>query len=408
MWLITCYLRQFQNKVKLGDGPLSKTTYKKKLKNGKEYYFYRLRHKNLKKPKDIYGSTVKELESKIKTLTNELDNNINDNKEYFGTLLKDWLYNVHLINKKPSTKERYDSIFRNYIEDSPIYNLKLKDLSSTDIQNYYKDLLYRGKSAATIKNLNKLIAPSIRYAYNNNRIIKDFSVAIVLPKDDEEIKLTKVSEVKPFSLQEQIQFLDTIKGHELELLFITALDTGLRQGELFALTWNDIDFKKGCISVNKSFKSVKNIDTGEYENIIQTPKTSKGIRIVPIPTHLIDKLTQYRLEQKTLKLKMSNLYEDNRLVFCNQYGKYLDSSNVLKKFKKILKDSELKDRKFHDLRHTYATRLFELGENPKTVQDLLGHSNISITLDTYTHVLDSMKEKVASKINDLYIYMGVK
>ncbi|ABK60564.1 tyrosine-type recombinase/integrase [Clostridium novyi] len=387
---------------------MAKTTYRKKTVNNKEYYFYRLRHKNLKKPKDIYAKTVKELDSKIKMIIKELDNNITNNKEYFGAFFKDWLYNTHMINKKPSTIERYDSIFRNYIEDSIIYDIKLKELNPSDIQNYYNVLVTRGKSISSIKNLHKLIAPSIRYAYDSNRIMKDFSRAIIIPKDKEDTKLKKSSDVKPFTLEEQLKFIEAIKGHELEMLFLTALDTGLRQGELFALTWNDIDLDTRHISVNKSFKSIRNISTGKYENIIQTPKTSNSIRLVPIPVHLIDKLKQHKLLQKTLKLKLANLYEDNTLIFCNKFGKYLDSGNVLKKFKKILNDNNLNDRKFHDLRHTYATRLFELGEEAKTVQTLLGHSNISITLDTYTHVLDSLKEKAVSKLDTLYVNVGVK
>ncbi|MGV2686299.1 tyrosine-type recombinase/integrase, partial [Clostridium perfringens] len=141
-------------------------------------------------------------------------------------------------------------------------------------------------------------------------------------------------------------------------------------------------------------------EKGEY--LLQTPKSIKANRTVTIPTVLVKRLKQYRIEQLQNKLKISNLYTDNNLVFCNQYGRYLDSSKVRKELKKILKDNKMSDRKFHDLRHTYATRLFELGEDPKTVQELLGHSNISITLDTYTHVLENMKKKAASKLNDLY------
>ncbi|WP_282804671.1 tyrosine-type recombinase/integrase [Clostridium tetani] len=387
---------------------MAKIIYKKKLKNGKEYYFYRLRHKNLRKPRDLYGTTVKELDKKVKMLTKELDDNISNNKEYLGLFFEHWLYNTHMVNKKDSTKERYDSIYRNYIKESTIYDIKLNELVPSDIQEYYNDLLISGKSIASIRNLNKLIAPCIRYAYDSNRIIKDFSRAIVIPKDKEDDKLNKVNDVQPFSLEEQLKFIEAIKGHELEMLFLTALDTGLRQGELFALTWNDIDFNSRCIRVNKSFKSIRNISTGKYEGVVQTPKTNKSIRLVPIPVHLIDKLKQYRLHQKALQLKMANLYQDNTLVFCNKFGKYLDSSNILKKFKKILNANELQDRKFHDLRHTYATRLFELGEEPKTVQTLLGHSNISITLDTYTHVLDSLKVKAISKLDDLYRNVGAK
>lgn len=385
---------------------MAKTIHKKKIKNGKEYYFYRLRHKNLKNPKDIYGSTVKELEEKIKDLKNDLDNNITDNRALFGAFFKDWLYNTHMADKKAATKERYDGIYRNYIENSPIYTIKLKDLEPSHIQNYYNDLVSNGKSISVITNLNKLIAPCIRYANISNRILKDFSKAIVLPKTPQNI--SQSNDVIPFTLDEQLKFIEAIKGNDLEMLFITALDTGLRQGELFALTWNDIDLKNKVIYVNKTFKRVKNTDTGEYENIIQSPKTKKGVRVVPIPYHLIDKLNRHRLNQKSLKLKAANLYEDNNLVFSNTFGKYLDSGNVLKKFKKILKDNDIPTRKFHDLRHTYATRLFELGEEAKTVQELLGHSNISITLDTYTHVLDSLKGNAISKLNDLYSKVGIK
>ena len=389
---------------------MAKTTYRKKTINGKEYYFYRLRHKNLKSPKDLYGTTVKELDSKIKALINELDNGIIIEKNTFENFFSDWLFDVHLINKKPSTCERYEGLYRNYIKDSSISDINIKDITLRDIQEYYSALYKKGASISTLKNLNKLISPSIRYAYNNNMIIKDFTRGIVLPADTENNKLQKKSDVNPFSLDEQIKFLNAIKGNELETLFITALDTGMRQGELLALTWNDIDFDNECIYVNKTVKLVANVtregrEKGEY--LVQTPKSEKANRTVVIPAFLIKRLKQHKTQQLENKLRYSNLYQDNTLVFCNQFGKHIDSSRVRKVFKKVLEDNKLKDRKFHDLRHTYATRLFELGEEPKTVQELLGHSNISITLDTYTHVLESMKKKAVSKLNDLYTNMGV-
>lgn len=384
---------------------MSKTVYKKKIKNGKVYYFYRLRHKNLSKPKDIYAPTVNELESKIKALIIELDNGIVSNKEYFGEFLKEWLHNTLLLNKKPSTIVRYDGIFRNYIKGSPIYDIKLKNLTASDIQKYYNNLIKKGKTASNVRMLHKLINPCIRYAYDNNKLIKDFSRAIVLPENK---RLKEIDEVRPFTMEEQFKFIHAIEGIELEALYSAALDTGLRQGELFALTWLDINFDKEYVDVNKSYKRVKNIETGKYEDVIQPPKTKNSIRIVPMPKHLINKLKQYQEDQKSLKKKMANLYKDKNLVFCNMYGNYLDSSNVLDKFKKILKDNSISERRFHDLRHTYATRLFELGENPKTVQKLLGHSDISTTLDTYTHVLENIKEKAAAKIDDLYTNMDAK
>ena len=390
---------------------MSKTIYKKKIKSGKEYYFYRLRHKNLKSPRDLYSLTVKGLESKIKATVNELDHGIGNNKECFETFLCDWLFDVHFINIKPSTKERYEGIYRNYIKNSMLSSIKIKDLTSKDIQNYYNHLIKKGKTVNSIKNLNKIIAPCIRYAYNNDKIIKDFSKSVVLPKECEEKKLNKINEVQPFSLEEQKKFINVIEGHDLEVLLLTALNTGLRQGELLSLTWDDINFDNNAIRVNKTVKYISDVSKegrGHCEIIVQTPKSEASNRTISIPDLLTKRLKKYHLQQKELQLKMANLYIDNKLVFRNIYGGYLDVSNVRKRYKKILADNGFRDRKFHDLRHTYATRLFELKEEPKTVQSLLGHSNVSITLNTYTHVLESMKVKAATKLNDLYNYMGAK
>lgn len=148
--------------------------------------------------------------------------------------------------------------------------------------------------------------------------------------------------------------------------------------------------------------------------LTRTLNTIKSNRKVSIPPSLTEQLKIYTFKQLEQKSLLANLYQDNNLVFCTKFGKYLDSVNIRKRSNKIIntvnsnekdKSKIIKPRKFHDLRHTYATRLFELGEVPKTVQQLLGHSDISLTLDTYTHVLESVKVMAASKSNDLYISM---
>ncbi|MFT8343039.1 tyrosine-type recombinase/integrase [Clostridium beijerinckii] len=386
---------------------MAKTIYKKKIKNGKEYYFYRLRHENLRKPKDIYAASVAELKEKIKKSTTELDHNIINNKDCFENFLFDWLFDVCLINLKPSTKERYYSTYKLYVKNSPISDIPVKDLKARDLQTYYAKLIKAGKSIHCVKTLNKLIGGAIRYAYSNDMIIKDFSRSVVLPKEDK--RKSKFDRVKPFTMDEQIKFLNYIKNHSLEMLFIAALNTGMRQGELLALTWNDINFNDGCIDVNKNVKFIMEVDrdgTSKGKLIVQIPKTVNSIRKVDVPPFLVEMLKHHKIAQNENRLKLANKYENNNLVFCNKYGKYLTSGTTNVKFKEILKNMNLQDRCFHDLRHTYATRLFELGENPKTVSELLGHANVSTTLDIYTHVLDSMKEKAISKLNDLYLTMG--
>lgn len=396
---------------------MPKTNYLKRTINGREYYYFRLRHKNLIKPKDVYAPTVKELDEKLRAIRNELEHNIVNNKELFETFFTNWLFDVKFLTLKPSTKERYEGIYRNYIKNSCISKIKIKDITLNHIQEYYNSLIKNGSSVSSIEQLNKLIAPCIRYAYDNNILIKDFTRAIILPKESEEVKLKKSSKVHPFTLEEQRRFISAIKGHELEMLFITALNTGMRQGELFALTWDDINFDNNYININKTYKYTTDVSREGRKHtrgIIQTPKTKNSIRRVSIPSALSEQLKQYKLKKAEHRLALANLYYDNNLVFCTVYGKYLDSSNVRKKFNKVIdtininetdKTKLIAPRKFHDLRHTYATRLFELGEKAKTVQELLGHSNVSITLDIYTHVLEDMKLNAVSKLNDLYLTM---
>lgn len=393
---------------------MPKTNYLKRTINSKEYYYFRLRHKNLRKPKDVYATTVKELDKKIRIIRNELENNIVNNKECFETFFANWLFDVKFLQIKASTQERYEILYRKYIKNSELSLIKIKDISLNDIQCFYSKLLKNGTSVSCIINVHKLVAPCIRYAYGNNIIIKEFTKSIILPKEDEKTKLNKETIIQPFTLDEQKRFVNAIKDHELEMLFLTALNSGLRQGELFALTWNDINFNECYIDVNKSAKGVTEVIDGErgsWKTIIQTPKTKGSIRKVSIPKSLIEKLNQYRVKQIEQRLLLANLYEDNNLVFCTPTGKYHNSSNVRKRFNNVLKnmnDNEkdnhkiITPKRFHDLRHTYATRLFELGENPKTVQTLLGHSNITTTLNTYTHVLTNMKENVAVKLDELY------
>lgn len=383
---------------------MSRRTYKKKIKNGYEYYFYRLNHPNLNKPVELLGKTVKELEQKIDKKKKELDSGIINNKESFGIFFTKWLFDVNFTKCKPSTKERYEGIYRNYIKNSSIYNKKIKDLKPIDIQYYYNNLIRDGKSVGVVRSLHKLIVPCIRYAYDSDIIIKDFTKAINIPTESEEIRLNKKSNVNPFTEEEQRKFEDAIKDNELEALFITALDTGLRQGELLALTWDDIDLDNGFILVNKAIKSVADVSSdgrGKSEIIEQTPKSQKGIRKVIMTKRQIKILKKHKNKQLENKLRLEVEYNNKNLVFCNAYGNYLDASNIRKKFNKIFELNDIRKIKFHDLRHTYATRLFELGEEPKVVQELLGHSNVNMTLGTYTHILDSLKIKAINKL-DLY------
>lgn len=394
---------------------MPKTKYSKRKINGRDYFYFRLRHKNLSNYKDIYAPTVKELEEKISYIRNKLENNIINTSDSFLNFFEDWLFDVKFLEIKPSTKELYEGLYRNYIKPSNLAKIKIKNLKLSDIQSYYNKLYQNSTSISLIKKINKLIAPCIRYAYDNNILIKDFSHSIKLPKEDEHTKLNKTDKKSPFSLEEEKIFLKAIKGHDLEMLFITALNTGLREGEILALTWSDINFDQKYISVNKAIKAVTEVSREgrhNYKIILQTPKTKNSIRTVPIPNELVTKLKEYKFKQFQQIQLLQNMYNNNNLVFCSTAGTYLNDSNIRKRLNKIIASINtnnnyfISHKTFHDFRHTYATRLFELNVPAKTVQALLGHSDISITLNTYTHVLENVKEETVSKLDDLYKKLG--
>ena len=384
---------------------MARTIYKKKIKNGKEYYFFRLRHKNLRKPKDIYSPTVEGLKEKIRSITRDLDNNIKQTKEYFDTAFTEWLFNIHFIKLKETSKNTYESIYRVHIKKCELSDIKVNDLCVADFQRYYNNLIKKAVTPYTVRQVHRLINPFIRYLYDNDIIIKNFARAIQLPKENEKTKLEKADRINPFTLEEQKKFIQIIKGNVYEVLFLTALYSGLRRGEILALTWDDINFDECYIDVNKTTSRIKSVSEegrGESKSIVQTPKTKGSIRKVNIPISLVNVLRKYKIKQAETILKSNGIYQNNNLVFANRKGQYLSPSHVVGKLKEVLANNGMEERRFHDLRHTYATRLFELGESPKKVQTLLGHSNISITLNTYTHVLEDEKEKTVSKLENLF------
>lgn len=364
------------------------------MKNGKEYYFYRLKHPMLKGPRDLYGKTVKELDDKVKKLKHSLDYGVKQNKNSFGEYFKNWLFNIHFLSIKESSQNTYYSLYENHIKDSSMSNVELQDLSGIDFQNYINILSKNKVPVSTITNVYKLIKPSITYAYNNNLILKDFSSSIVLPKEKESIKRMKNNKQKSFTSKQQELFVETIKGNKHEALFLTALYTGIRQGELLALTWDDINLDEQYIDVNKNVVKIKSVDANNkssYYYKVQTPKTLSSIRRVFFPKILIDPLKALKEKQEERKYLLKDEYNtDLNLVFCNSKGYYLDAGNVRKKFKVVAIEIGAPDVSFHSMRHAYASRLFENKVKDKTVQKLLGHSNISTTLNIYTHVQENV------------------
>ena len=388
-----------------------KTNY---VKNGKEYYRVTItvgRDINGKLiRKEFYGKTKKEAEAKKEEYLNGIKNGLNADFQdvTLGDLMHTWLFEVVRMSRKPATFVKYEGHYRNYIKNSELYGMKISLIKSIQIQRYYNKLYQQGKSSKTIKALNNFLKTFFNYAVDEGYLAKNPCTGkkIVIPGTPEE-KIE--AEIETFTDEEIKKIKEALKGHRLKVLFLLAFGTGLRQGELLGLKWTDIDFEKKELRVQRMIKQVTIIDekgNRKYKTIEQIPKTKNSIRTVPIPSSLIPMLKEHKNRQREEKLKAGSAYlndVEKGYVFTTELGNTIDASNLLKTYKKILNRAGVPYRKFHAIRHTYATKLFERGVPLKTVSELLGHSNISITANIYTHVIPKQKTNAVETLNDLFI-----
>lgn len=354
------------------------------------------------KRKSFYGKTKKEVKEKMDNY--KLLNPIGAaaiNEYTVATWFNYWLWNIKKRDIKPTTFARYESVYRTHIEGSEIANIPLYKLKLNNIQAYYNKLLDNGTPIATIKQINSKLKTCLDSAEKNNYIEKNYCKLVEIPTD------TKDKKIEVFSMDQQKQFAEAVKGHKLELLFLTALCTGLRIGEISGLKWSDIDFDNHTLTVNRTVERVALFDKDgkrHYETIEQTPKTSNGFRTVPIVSYIFNSLLEHKVQQDAIKSEIPNFNEYD-LIFCDKKGYYINPNSITGAFHRIQNKMNIpKDEhiKFHGLRKTFATRLFEKGVPPKTVQTLLGHSDIEITLNIYTQVMENKKVEAINELESIF------
>ena len=350
--------------------------------------------------KQFTGKTQQDVKYKLQEYKKQmLMGVLNEDKLTVSDWFYSWLFDYRKQDLKPKSFQRYHGIYKNYIENTDFGNIKLNDLRTTHLQRHYKKLLDNGVTPTTIRQINTNLKTCLNEAERQGYIQKNWCKLVTLPKKEDN------KEVKVLTKQEQEKFLEAIKGHELELLYIVALGTGLRIGEILGLKWSDIDFKNNELHVNRSLQKAAIYEDDKivrYEVQETTPKTKNSLRTIPVPQNIIKKLIAHKKEQNELILLLQEEYDNKNFVFCNKLGKPIEDKRPGRNLKTILTSISIEPIKFHALRHTYATRLFEAGIPPKTVQHLMGHSDIETTMNIYTHVMKEQKLEAIEKINNIF------
>lgn len=300
-----------------------------------------------------------------------------------------WMESFCKASVKEYTAKGYAQYFKVKILPK-IGNIKIKNISTVVCQQFLMDLYRNGRtrnvkekgnglSAKTVKDIKIALQTCLQKAVDEGLIQDNPCRKVQLPKDESK-------EMKTLKSNELAAFLDEAKDSGCYEFYLLEITTGLRLGEILALTWDDLDTKNKMITVNKQVQRIGK------EVRITTPKTKASIRKISICDECLNQLLILRSRQRL----------DTKLIFPSPItGGLRDPSSVTRKLHRMQKRAEIPQIRFHDLRHSFATLSLEQGMDIKTVSHMLGHTDAGFTMNTYMHVTDTMQQTVATAMGNL-------
>jgi integrase len=343
------------------------------------------------KRKRVYGRKYKEVQRKLAEAMGDAAKGIvyDDENMSVGEYLDRWLRDSQRGSVRQSTFDRDSYLIRVHVK--PVLGrVKLKNLTPLDVQSLYRDRLDNGLSSSTVNKIHGVLHKAFGQAVRWSLIPRNPTDAVKPPRPAPE-------EMRPLSSEEARRLLDAAKGDKLEALYVLAVTTGMRRGELLGLKWSDVDLKNATVSIRRTLTRTDNgkrVALGE-------PKTKKSRRTIPLTSQAVEALRSHLERQLNEIETLGDLYDDQGLVFTSEAGTPINPSNLRQRsLAPLLKKAGLPHIRFHDLRHTCATLLLLKGVHPKFVQELLGHATIAITLDTYSHVMPGMGDQTVTAMED--------
>lgn len=331
----------------------------------------------------------------VKQLIQDLQNTggavLEGNKISLAGYFEKWLKTA----AKPSLSERtysdYEELFNRYVEPA-MGRKKLSDIQPLDVQSLYSSMQERRLSARTVRYTHAILNSALKQAVKWGLMPRNPAAMAELPK------MTR-NEMRALSQFEASRFLEACDNDRWGIVFKLALVTGMRPEEYLALQWKDIDLNRSMIVVQRTV-CWRRKGGGYY---FGEPKTSRSRRRLPLPPSITRGLIDHKRRQTKEISNAGAGYQSLDLVFATIDGGPLMPQNLMRRhFKPILESAGLPVTiRMYDLRHTCATLLLMAEENPKVVSERLGHANITLTLDTYSHVLPSMQQAASDKLEQM-------
>jgi integrase len=338
-----------------------------------------------RKRRTLYGKTRQEVATKLSKALADREGGLtfDAGTTTVGEYLARWLSHSVQDTVSQKTYERYESIVRVHLSQA-LGRIRLKALTPGHVRGLYREKLDAGLAPRSVLHIHRTLSKALKQATDDGLIPRNAAASVKPPRPRSE-------EIQPLSRDQVRTFLHTVRGDRMEALYVLAITAGLRQGELLALKWEDVDLE----GTNPTLEVRRSLSETRGRRSFVSPKSGHG-RHLRLSRRAVSALRAHRKRQLEERVRKAGLWEDNGLVFPSEVGTPMSGRNLYRAFKIRVKRASLPQTlRFHDLRHTCATLLLRQGVNPKFVQDLLGHADISLTLNTYSHVLPDMGDAAA-------------
>ena len=326
------------------------------------------------KRKYVYGRKYKDVERKLAEAMGDAARGIvvDDKNLTVSEYLDRFLEDVQRGSVRESTYSRDKYLITNHVKPA-LGRVKLKNLGAMHLQRLYREKRDAELSASTVQKVHHILHKALAQAVRWDLIARN-------PTDNVKVPTPMPKEMHPLSASEARKLLEAAQGDRLEAVYVLAVHTGMRRGELLGLKWDDVDLDGRTVRIRRTLTRK---GTGY---VLGDPKTKNSRRTVRLTLQAVEALRRHLTSQMEDIERLGDLYDDQGLVFAGNNGGVINPSNLRQRsFKPLLKRAELPQITFNDLRHTCASLLFQRNVHPKFVQELLGHASVAITLDTYSH-----------------------
>ena len=385
--------------------------------------------------KTLYGRTKREVQDKLRETVQQLEHGLRPvpEQETVGAYLLRWL-DFKQSQLRPRTYTSYEHTVRGHLLPG-LGRVRLARLTPQDVAAWLQHFQKNGASGRTARYARSVLRAALNQALRWELVSRNAAALTDPPR-------YRAQEIRPLTPDQARTLLDAVVGHRLEAFISVGLGLGLRRGEALGLRWDAVDLEAGVLSVRQTLErsggdpverqrltaerrrllakldatkdpaerqrlASKLLEVRQQLKTVRStvrfaePKTSRSRRTITMPALVAEALGAHRMRQLEERQAAGARWRESGLVFTSTVGTPLDERNLNRLFKAILRDADLPEIRYHDLRHTAATLLLAQGVDPRTIMETLGHSQISLTLNTYAHVVPALQSAAAAKMDEI-------